>query len=136
MDSSGGVLAEAVGIQLSLHGFNIVDANQTTSLLVRLNLSEFELATARGLDKLKDVGIDAYMTIKGVGSYDNQLESATVRVTSTHTGQIISGLTWQNGYGCVPTSPCDRLMRKGLAETASSLARRLAKNLTANKNPK
>ncbi len=65
----------------------------------------------------------------GARSYDNQLESVSARVTSTHTGQIISGVSWQNGDGGVPGSPADRVMRQGLAEAAQTIAKEIAKNL-------
>ena len=132
MAPEGGLLAEAVGIELSNLGYTIIDSSSTSKLMIRLNIDEIEIATPQGLEKLKSKGIDAYLTIKGVGSYDNQIESASARASSTHTGRIIAGVNWQNGWGCAQGSPCDRVMRKGLAEAAQEIASSLTVSLPRN----
>lgn len=126
---NGGLIGEAVSIQLSNLGFEVVDPGSLKSVLARANLSEYEVSSSVGLEVLKEKGIDAYLVVKGARSYDNQLESVSARVTSTHTGQIISGVSWQNGYGGVPGSPADRVMRQGLAEAAQTIATEIAKSL-------
>ncbi len=130
MASEGGLLAEAVGIELSNFGYTIIDSASTSKLLVRLNMDELEIATPQGLKKLQDKGIDAYLTIKGAGSYDGQIQNASARASSTHSGRIIAGVSWQNGWGGQAGSIADRTMRKGLAEAAQEIAASLSKSLS------
>lgn len=133
LSPSGGLLAEAVGIELSNLGYSIVDSSATTSLLVRLNLDEFELSTPQGLQQLHSKGIDAYLTVKASGAYDQQVQSASARATSTHTGEIIAGVTWQNGWGGQPGSIADRTMRKGVNEAAREIAEAISNALPRHK---
>lgn len=121
----GGLLADAVSVELANHGFTVIDGATTSSMLVRLNLNEVEIARPEGLAKLKDQGIDAYLVVRAAGGYDQNPQSASVRLNSTHNGQILAGLTWQNGWGGVAGSPADRIMRKGLAEAAAEIGNAL-----------
>jgi len=92
-------------------------------------MSEIEVSTPQGLSRLKEKGIDAYLTVKSAGAYDNQPQSASARATSTHSGRVIAGISWQNGWGGQAGSMADRTMRKGLAEAAQEIASALAKSL-------
>lgn len=132
MAPEGGLLAEAVGIELSNFGYTIIDSSSTSKLMVRLNIDEIEIATPQGLEKLKAKGIDAYLTVKSAGAYDYQVQSASARASSTHTGRIIAGVSWQNGWGGRAGSIVDRTMRKGLAEAAQEIASSLAVSLPRN----
>lgn len=116
MAPEGGLLAEAVGIELSNLGYIIIDSASISKLLVRLNMDEVEIATPQGLGKLKEKGIDAFLTVKSAGAYDGQIQNASARASSTHTGRIIAGVSWQNGWGGMAGSIADRTMRKGSAE--------------------
>ena len=118
----GGLLADAVGVELANRGFTVIDSSSTSSMLVRLNLNEVEITRPEGLSKLKEQGIDAFLTVRSGGGYDQQPQSASARMNSTHTGQVLAGVTWQNGFGGQAGSPVDRLMRKGLSEAATEIA--------------
>jgi len=122
----GGLLADSVGVELSNRGFTVIDASTTSSMMVRLNLNEIEIARPEGLAKFKDQGIDAILTVRGGGGYDQLPQSVSARMNSTHNGQVLAGVTWQNGYGGAAGSPVDRVMRKGLAEAAAEIATALA----------
>jgi hypothetical protein len=50
-------------------------------------------------------------------------------MNSTHNGQVLAGVTWQNGYGGAAGSPADRVMRKGLSEAAAEIATALAERV-------
>lgn len=132
MAPEGGLLAEAVGIELSNLGYTIIDSSSTSKLMVRLNIDEIEISTPQGLKKLKEKGIDAYLTVKGSGAYDSQIQNASARISSTHTGRIIAGISWQNGWGGRAGSIADRAMRKGLAEVAQEIASSLTTSLPRN----
>lgn len=125
----GGLLAEAVGVELSNRGFTVIDASTTSSMMIRLNLNEVEITRPEGLAKLKDQGIDAMLVVRSGGGYDQQPQSASARMNSTHTGQVLAGVTWQNGFGGAAGSPADRVMRKGLTEAAAEIAAALAERV-------
>lgn len=128
-DPGGGLLADAVGVELSNRGFTVLDSATTSKLMTRLNLNEVEIATPVGLEKLKSQGVDAYPTVRAAGGHDQQVQSASARVNSTDTGQVVAGITWQNGWGGEAGSIADRTMRKGLAEAAAEIAEALVKSL-------
>lgn len=125
----GGLLADAVGVELANRGYTVVDPAQFTNLMVRLNLNELEVAQPAGLQKLKDAGLDAYLSVKAAAGYDDQPQSASARLVSTHTGQLLAGVSWQNGWGGVKGSMADRTMRKGLAKAAEQITDSLVKSL-------
>lgn len=130
LDPGGGLLADAVGVELSNRGFTVLDPATTSKLMARLNLNEIEISTPVGFDKLKAQGVDAYLTVRAAGGYDQQIQSASARMNSTDTGQVVAGITWQNGWGGQAGSIMDRTMRKGLAEAAADIADALANSIT------
>ena len=97
--------------------------------MVRFNLNEIEIARPEGLGRLRDQGIDAMLVVRSGGGYDQQPQNASARMNSTHNGQVLAGVTWQNGFGGVAGSPADRVMRKGLSEAASEIAAALAERI-------
>ena len=125
----GGLLADAVGVELSNRGFTVIDSATTSSMMVRFNLNEIEIARPEGLGRLRDQGIDAMLVVRSGGGYDQQPQNASARMNSTHNGQVLAGVTWQNGFGGVAGSPADRVMRKGLSEAASEIAAALAERI-------
>jgi hypothetical protein len=50
-------------------------------------------------------------------------------MTSTQTGEVLAGVTWQNGWGGMAGSISDRVMRKGLSEAASEISAALAERM-------
>lgn len=127
--SGGGVLADAVAVELANRGFTIIDPGTTNSLIARLGLTEVEVAQPIGLSRLKEQGIDAYLTIRAADGYSGVPASASARLTSTHNGQVLGGLTWQNGWGGAEGSPADRVMRSGLSQAAQQIAEGLVKRI-------
>ena len=125
----GGLLADAVGVELANRGFTIIDSATTSTMMIRLNLNEIEIARPEGLAKFKTQGIDAMLIVRAGGGYDQQPQSASARMTNTSTGQIIAGVTWQNGFGGAAGSPADRIMRKGLNEAAIEIANALSERI-------
>jgi hypothetical protein len=126
---TGGLLADAVGIELANRGYNIVDSATVTSMMVRLNMNELEVQRPESLAKLKAQGIDAFLSVKSSGANDGQPQGASARVTSTDGGRLIAGVTWQNAWGGRVGSIADRTMRKGLNEAAVEIADALIKSL-------
>lgn len=97
--------------------------------MVGLNLNEIEITRPEGLSKLREQGIDVFLTVRGAGGYDQQPQSASARMNSTHNGRLLAGVTWQNGYGGGVGSAADRIMRKGLSEAATEIAVALAERM-------
>ena len=129
MAPDGGLLADAVAVDLSNRGYTVIDSATTSKLMVRLNLNEVEITTPTGLSKLRTQGIDALLSVKSAGGYDQQPQSASARVTSTYTGKVIAGVTWQNGWGGQAGPMADRKMRKGLSEAPAEITDALVKGL-------
>jgi hypothetical protein len=129
LGSGGGMLADAVGVELSNRGFSVIDVSAMTQMMVRLNLNEIEVSQPQGLAKLKSQGIDAYLVVRSAGGYDGLPQSASARVNSTATGQVIAGVSWQNGWGGEAGSIADRTMRQGLTGAAEEITNSLEKSL-------
>ncbi len=129
MMPGGGILSEAVSVELLNRGFTVIDASTTSSMMVRLNLNEIEITRPEGLGKLRDQGIEAVLIVKAAGVYDDQPQSASARMTSTADGRLIAGVTWQNGFGGQAGSMADRVMRQGLTGAASEIANGLVKQV-------
>ncbi len=126
---SGGVLADAVGIELLNLGLDVVDTSTMTSFMARFNLTEVEFAHPQNIRKLADEGIDTIILVKSVAGYDNRPESASVRLVSTATGRLIIGVTWQNGKGGAKGSPADGMMRVNLSIAARQIAEGIGRGL-------
>jgi len=129
MAPSGGLLADAVAVELSNQGYTVIDAADMSQLMIRMNMNEIEIAQPQGLSRLRSQGVDALLTVRAAGGYDGQPQSASARVNSTHTGRVIAGVTWQNGWGGMAGSIADRTMRQGLSEAAREIAGSLARSL-------
>lgn len=119
---SGGPLADAVGIELVGRGYVIIDTAETSNLLVRDNLREIEVMEPRSLGAMKDRGIDAVLNVRTVSNDRGQPQSATARLNSTHTGQVLVGLSWQNGWGGFRGSIADRVMTADLVDAAKKIS--------------
>lgn len=132
MAPSGGLLADAVAVELSNRGYTVIDAADTSRMMIRMNLDEIDMSRPEGLAKFSGRGIDAILSVRSAGGYDEQPQSASARVTSTDTGRVIAGVTWQNGWGGMAGSIADRTMRQGLADAAKQIADALVQNLPTN----
>jgi hypothetical protein len=124
-----GVLGEALAVELFNSGITVVDANEASTIIGRVGLREFELTSAQGYAALREAGIEAVLAAKSVDAADGTPESASVRITSTTSGEIIAGITWQNGWGGQSGSIADRIMRKNLSEAASEIAGEIMKRI-------
>jgi hypothetical protein len=125
----GGALADAIGVELFNDGINVVDPNQTTAILGHVGISQIQIASPESYAALRQAGVDAVLVVKGVMSQDGTPESASVRLTGVSRGQVIAGLTWQNGWGGMRGSMADRTMRKNLADAASEISAALVERI-------
>ena len=119
--TGAGVLGDAIAVELTNQGYKVFDSQQLSNVLMRANLSEIEIAQPQNLRSLKANGIDAYLSIRSAGGYNRLPESASVRLNSTSDGRVITGVSWQNGWGARQGSICDRVMRKNIADAACEI---------------
>jgi hypothetical protein len=120
-----GVFGDAIGLELFNLGMHVIDANQATSIVGRAGMSEFEITTTKGYSILKSKGIDAVLVAKAIMAYDGTPESASVRVIDTNNGNLIAGVSWQNGWGGQRGSLADRTMRDNTSDAAQEIAEEL-----------
>jgi hypothetical protein len=99
---------------------------------MRIGLDEAEIMLPRGLKALSAEGVDAVLVVRSESGYDGLPQSAIARLTSTNDGRLLSGVTWQNGWGGQAGSIADRQMRKDLHEAASEIALALPSPARAN----
>ena len=118
---SGGPLADAIGIELLNTGYQIIDTTTVTGYMARYNLDEMELIMPQNINKLSREGIDTVLLVKTVAGYDGRPESATAKIVATATGQLIVGVTWQNGKGGAQGSIMDGVMRSNLSAVAKQI---------------
>ena len=137
MAPSGGILADAVAFEFLNYGLQIFDTNQTSNLLVRLNLSEVEVMSPSNLNRLSEEGFNAIIFVRTVAGYDDKPQSASIRVQQTTDGRVVAGVSWQNGSGFMRDSPLDMGQRKDVVEAAEEIAEALARQLrlTSNRDP-
>jgi len=126
---SGGILADAIGLELLRFSFNIIDTGKVSSLMIRANLTEIEITQPHNLSRLFTDGIDAVILVKSVAGYDGRPQSASVKIVHTQTGQLIAGANWQNGRGGVQGSQADQNARVDLAIAAQQIADSLGQAL-------
>jgi len=125
IDPRGGILADEIAMELYNSGLNVLDADQTSLLASRTGVSEFHINSPEGHEALRTDGVDALLVVKSLMSWDGTPQTVTVRLISTHTSQIITGLSWQNGWGGDIGSVLDRSMRKDIPEAAGQIAEAL-----------
>lgn len=123
---NGGVLADAIGFEFIKYGFDVFDATQVSSLMVRMNLSEMEILEPQNLLKLKNSGIDGMLQVRSVEGYDGRPQSVSVKIVSTATGRIVAGATWQNGRAGQQGSMADQDARSDVAAAARQIAKGIA----------
>ncbi|MTW19456.1 hypothetical protein GJ689_25015 [Rhodoplanes serenus] len=121
----GGLLADAVAVELATRGYSIVDPAATSNLMVRMNMSEIEVTRPEALAKFRSQGIDALLTVRTAAGYDSRPQSASARLNSTETGALLAGATWENAWGGAQGSAADSIMRHGLPSAAASIATKL-----------
>jgi len=125
----GGVLGDAVGVELFNKGFSVVDPGEAGRLLGRSDLSELEISSGPSLETLQEKGVEALLVVKVAIGVDGLPQNASVKLTSTRTQRVIAAISWQNGWGGQRGSIADRTMRKDVAAAAQEIVAGLLKTL-------
>lgn len=118
--AQSGAVGDALGLELASRGIDVMDAATTEAALKEVGAGA--PTTLGAMAALRAQGVDAVVAVTAVLGYDGSAQSATVRVSSTHTGSVVGGVSWQNGWGGMPGSMADRTVRRGLVATARELA--------------
>jgi hypothetical protein len=126
MMPGGGLMADAVAVELANKGFTIIDAASTSSMISRVNAKELEISNPESLSRIRAQGVDAILNVRGAVSTDGEPQSASARMTSTHNNMLIAGVTWQNARAGQEGSIADRTVKKGLSDAAAQIANELA----------
>ena len=126
---SGGLFADAIGTELFNNGMKVIDTQETSNFLLRTNLDEVELLQPKSLTAMRDRGINAVLSVKMAAGYDGKPQSATVRVVSTKSGELIAATNWQNGHGGARGSPADAMMRKDVVGAAAQIGKAISSQL-------
>ncbi len=126
----GGVLGDAVGVELFQRGYDIVESTQVKQIVARVNMAEADISSQQGLEQLRKEGIQTLLMVRAAGGLDNLPQSATVRVVNTGTGSTMAAVNWQNGHGGMAGSMMDRAMRDDVVAAAQKIADELSKSLT------
>ena len=119
---SSGMFGDAVGIELSNHGFVVIDGQQSAALLATAGMSEFQVYRPETAKPIIDKGVDAILIVKASGGYDGSPDNATIKLVNLKDGKILVGANWQNGGGGARGSPADAIARTGMARAAANIA--------------
>jgi hypothetical protein len=130
LSPGAGILQEAVGVELFNRDFTIVESSETAEIAGRFQLSEFEVSGSVGLAALREKNIDALLIVKSASGTDGRPQSATAKLISTRTSEVISTVSWQNGWGGQEGSILDRSKRKDVNGAAKEIAAALVRNLS------
>ena len=102
-----------------------MDSNETTELMVRSNMVDLKFLGRKNLRILKDSGIDGYLTVKAIFHSDGKPSSVSARLSSTHTGELLAGISWQAGWGGQYGSLSHNIMSQNLNDAAEEIAEEL-----------
>lgn len=126
----GGLMADAIGIELYNHGIRVVDSNETTEIMIQSDISNLKYLERKNLRILKDSGIDGYLTVKVVFMSDGKPSSVSARLSSTHTGELLAGVSWQAGWGGMYGSIAHNIMSQNVNDAAEEIAKELVERLS------
>ena len=101
-------MADAIGVELFNRGFQVSDTNTMSSLLVRDGLRKIEVFQPKNFLRLKEAGIDAFLSVRSAKAYKGIPDSVSVLLNSAHIGEIITALSWQNVWGGTPGPTADQ----------------------------
>ena len=121
LNPSGGIMAEAIGVELFAYGFGILDTESTSRLIGQSGLVDFLI--------LQESAVSAVLDIVWYPGYDGRPNAVVAKIVDTLTGNLIAGVSWQNGRAGAQGSPADNIARKGMNEAAAEIAGALAAQL-------
>ena len=122
IDPRSGVMGEEIAMHLSNGDIRVFDSDQTIQIARRAGVDEYHVNSPEGLEGLRNGGADALLILKTMVGWDGKPQMVTARLIDTQTSEVISGFSWENGWGGDFGSIADRAMRKGLPEAAHQIS--------------
>ena len=128
--ASKNTLADAIGTELLLRGFEVIERSKLINVLSEQVLRQSGVLED---DKLIQAGkilnIDALIFVSSWWSpyHYGKVESAVLRIVNVQSGKVIGSFNYQNGRGGAPGSPADADMKESLVESANRIVNEIAK---------
>jgi len=132
LNPSGGIIADAIGMELLNRGYVVLDTQETSNLLIRMDSSEIEWMEPAQRQKLRDRNIDAVLIVRSSSNSFGTPESVSVRLVSTHDGRVIGGLAWDNAKFGARRSPANYMVKRGVVRAAREITPALIKSAGLN----
>lgn len=132
LNPSGGILADAIGVELVNRGFNVIDTQETSNLLVRMEMGETEFMEPANLAQLRERGIDAILTVRSATNADGMIVNASARLVSAHNSRVLGGVAWENAKSGASGSPADHMAKKGVTSAAKEIVQALLESADLN----
>jgi len=121
IDPRGGVMGDQIAVELANSGLNILDSDHTAHLALRQE-GKFPINSPEGHEELRVGGVDALLVVRAMIGWDGKPQIVKAQLISTHTSDVITDLSWQNGWGGEFGSVADRTMRKSMSEAARQIS--------------
>jgi hypothetical protein len=118
--TNNGLLSDAVGLNLSAKGFAVSPALKGTD--------ESSISDPQQRQLFAEAGFDALLFVKSTDDDEGRPRSATALLYAIDSGNLITGVTWENGYGFgVEGSVTNQMLRADQHEAAEKIATELAR---------
>jgi hypothetical protein len=116
---SDSVLADSVGLGLSSRGFFVAPGPTGTNARTPSSPDEREALSAAGFDGL--------LVVKSTNDDEGRPQNANALIYSVETGQLITGVNWENGHGFgMRGSLTNQAQKVNQHEAAEQIAEELA----------
>jgi hypothetical protein len=122
IDPRGGVMGEEIALRLGIGGLQVIDSDQTMQIARQAGIDAYFINSPDGLEELRNAGADALLVVKAMLGWDGKPQVVTARLIDTRTAEVITGLSWENGWGGEFGSIPDRTMRKSVPEAARQIS--------------
>ena len=122
IDPRGGIMGEEIAMHLTSGNLRVLDSDHTTQLARRSGIDEHHLNSPAGLEALRNGGAEALLIIKTMIGWDGKPQVVTVKLIDTMTAEVITGFSWENGWGGDFGSVADRAMRRSVPEAARQIS--------------
>ena len=115
-------MGEEIAMHLNSGSLRVLDADQTNQLARRIGIDEYHINSPEGLEALRNGGVESLLIIKTMIGWDGKPQVVTARLIDTRTADVITGFSWENGWGGDFGSVADRAMRKSIPEAARQIS--------------
>jgi len=128
--ASSDALADAIGTELILYAFKVIERSNLYSLIEEQVLGQTGVLREKELIEAgKILNIDALVFVNA--NWDNynsgKVASATVKVVDVQNGQILASINYQNGSAGAAGSPADAAVKDSLVTSANRIGKEIAK---------